>query len=371
VDQSIRWGIWGTGAIANKVASDIPLAKGAILHAVASRTEERARQFALRHRAAKWYGSLGAMLADADVDAVYVSTPNHRHAGDSIACIEAGKAVLCEKPFALNLAQAQQTVDAARRSKVFCMEAMWTRFIPAVIEAKRLIDSGAIGPVRLIQGNFGFIAPEGSKPRLFDLAMGGGALMDIGIYPISFAHHLLGAPQSVTGTTRLGPTGVDLHSAYQLLYPNGALADLWSSFQVQGTNEAFVFGERGMLHLCTPFYHAHRLILQTHTVAHSKGNGHPKSAGASLLGIAEAMGMAPAVKSMRRRLSPLLALLKRGRVQSFPFAGNGYQFELMEVNRCLREKRIESAVMPLDETLEVMRTLDALRSQWGMVFPQE
>jgi predicted dehydrogenase len=177
--------------------------------------------------------------------------------------------------------------------------------------------------------------------------MGGGALMDIGIYPLSFAHHLLGIPQSVIGTTRLGKTGVDEHSAYQLLYPDGALADLWASFQVDGTNEAYIFGERGTLRLSAPFYRGHRLVLQTRAV--------PEAAGAQNLKPGEALGIGPAPDGE----------------QNFPFDGHGYQFELMEVSRCLREKRTESAIMPLDHTLDVMRTLDAVRAQWGMDFPQD
>ena len=137
----IRWGIWGTGVIAHQVASDFRLVSGAVLHAVASRTVERAGQFASRHGIARSYGGLEPLLSDAEVDVVYVATPNYRHAEDCLACIQAGKAVLCEKPFALNLAEARQIVDAAQQRKVFCMEAMWMRFIPAVMEAKRLIDA--------------------------------------------------------------------------------------------------------------------------------------------------------------------------------------------------------------------------------------
>jgi len=370
VKQIIRWGIWGSGTIAHKLASDVRLADGAVLHAVASRTEEHARQFAQQFGAAKWYGGLEPLLNDPEVDAVYIATPNHRHMDDCIAAVEAGKAVLCEKPFALSHAQTQRIVDAARRRKVFCMEAMWTRFIPAVIEARRLIDTGAIGTVRLIQGHFAFPARVSNDARHLNIAMGGGALLDIGVYPISFAHYLLGAPQSIKGTAYIGPTGVDLQSAYQLGFANGVMADLWSSFLIEGTNDFTVFGDDGMLRLCKPFYAAHRLILQTGKNPGTAGQ-HPKSAPSGLRKFFAGLRDTPAAWSVRRRLSPALEALSGGSARSLPFPGKGYQFEINEVNRCLREQRTESAVMPLDGSLAVMRTMDALRAQWGLVYPQE
>ncbi len=371
VKKAIRWGIWGTGHIAHKVASDFCLASGGVLHAAASRTEEQARRFATQHGAAKWYGGLNSLLNDAEVDAVYVATPNQRHAEDSIACMEAGKAVLCEKPFALNLRQAQRMVDAARLQKVFCMEAMWTRFIPAVVEAKRRIDAGDIGPIRMIQGNFGHPMPDRPGSRVFDIELGGGALLDLGVYPISLAQHLLGAAHSIKGTGTLAATGVDEQSSYQLLFANGALAHLWASLRVRGTDEAVIFGERGSLRLCEPFYRADRFVLRSHGLQQAATHEGPSPDATGIKRAVAALRTAPAAQSLRRRLSPLLALLRRGHMHAYPFAGNGYQFEVMEVNRCLLEQRTESAIMPLDDSLEVMRIMDALRAQWGLVYPQE
>jgi len=331
MNQAIRWGIWGTGHIAHKVAGDFPLAEGSVLHAVASRTGERARLFAAEVGAAKWHEGLGPLLRDAEVDAVYIATPHPLHLDDCLACIEAGKAVLCEKPFALNEGQARRMIDAARSRGVFCMEAMWTRFLPAVVEAKRLIDAGGLGSVRMIQGNFAHPAAEDADSRLFALGMGGGALLDIGVYVISLAQHLLGEPKAVCGTALIGATGVDVQSAYQLAFPGGAIADLAASLQVLGNNEFVVLGTSGLLRLCGPFYAAQRLGIEAHD---------------------------------NRRVV-------ENTVRTLPFAGNGYQFQLMEVNRCLREGRTESAIMPWNDTLEVMRTMDSLRSQWGLVYPQE
>ena len=349
----IRWGIWGTGAIAHAFVADFPLVKGAAIQAVASRAVENAQRFAARYGIAKSYTGLEPMLNDPQVDAVYVATPNSRHMEDSLACIAAGKAVLCEKPFALDLAQALQIADAARQRKVFCMEAMWTRFIPAVIEAKRAIDCGAIGLIRLMQGNFAYPVPAGTESRFFDAKAGGGALLDRGVYLVSLAQHLLGVPLSMSASACIGPTGVDEQSSYQLVYKGGALADFAASLRTRGSNQVTISGERGVIRLCDPFYRAHRLVTQTFS----------PPAGDSASSPGGGLRDSPTVKAVRRRLSPLLDFLQRGRVQAFPFPGNGYQFELQHVSDCLREQRIESAIMPLSDSLEVMQTIDMLRGQ--------
>ena len=353
--KPIHWGIWGTGAVAHAVASDFRLADRALLHAVASRTEDRARKFAACHGASKSYAGLAPLLHDPAVDVIYIATPNDHHMADSIACLRAGKAVLCEKPFALDLEQAQKTVDTARQHKVFCMEAMWTRFIPAVIAAKSAIKDGVIGPIRMMQGNFAYPIPEASDSRLLDPKHGGGALLDRGVYLISLSQHLLGTPLSIRGTACLGPTCVDEQSAYQLVYKD-ALSDFAASLRTKGTNEVTISGERGMLRLCEPFYRAHRLVTQTFAA--------PQAVSADDL-LTKRGGLVAAVRdsSLRRRLGPLLTALQGGRAQNYPFSGNGYQFELQHVSDCLREQRIESPIMPLSDTLEVMRTMDALRSQ--------
>jgi len=366
----IRWGIWGTGAVARLVANDFQLARGAVLHAVASRTVERAREFASEFGAEKWYEGLSSLLKDTEVDVVYVATPNHRHLEDCLACIQAGKPVVCEKPFALNRAQAELIANAARKHKVFCMEAMWTRFTPAIMEAKRCIDAGEIGRVRFIQGNFAYPASMGRDSRLFNIDAGGGALLDRGVYLISLAQLLLGTPDSIRGTAALGTTGVDEQSSYQLAFAGGAIANLAASLLVRGTNEMVICGDRGMLRICDPFYCAHRLVLEPHShEAMTQGNS-TYSQGV-LRRLVARLRREPALKSLRRRLGPLLYLLQRRRVRTYPLAGNGYQFELIEVNRCLHEGLTESPMMTLGHSLEVMRTMDTLRSQWGLVYPQE
>jgi predicted dehydrogenase len=371
VNNAVRWGIWGTGAVASHVAGDFRLADGALLQAVASRTVERAKEFASRHGVARWYEGLDALLHDAEVDVVYVASPNHRHFEDCLAAIGAGKGVLCEKPFALNLRQAEEMVEAARQRGVFCMEGMWTRFIPAVVETRRYIDSGAIGAIRLVQGNFAYPAAASAGSRLFRLEDGGGALLDRGVYLISLVQQLLGSPRTVRGSACLGGSGVDEQSAYQLEYGSGALADLAASLLVRGTNELAVYGEKGSVRLCDPFYRAHRIELQAYERPATEGT---EGVRANPTGARKALGAvrdAPGLKSLRRRLDPMMSLLGRGRVRLFPFGGDGYQFEIQEASRCIREGRTESAAMPLEDTLAVMRTMDALRVQWGLVYPQD
>jgi predicted dehydrogenase len=361
----IRWGIWGTGAIANLVASDFRQVSGAELHAVASRNLVHAQSFAGRHGIAKSYQGLEALLNDAQVDVVYVASPNHRHLDDCLACIHAGKAVMCEKPFALDLDEARRIVEAARSRNIFCMEAMWTRFIPAVREAKRYVDEGAVGAIRLMQGNFAYAAPAGSEARFFDAQRGGGALLDRGVYLISLAQHLLGAPIAIHGTSSVGQTGVDEQSAYQLVYADGALANFTASLRVRGGNEVEICGERGLLRLCEPFYAPHRIIFQPSAppapLVREDSSAKPG-------GVRKLTG-APAVKLLRRRLSPLVDVLRGKRSRKFLFSGNGYQFELLHVNECLRQGRTESTIMSLDDSLEVMRTMDAIRSQMDPAHP--
>ena len=370
MEKLIRWGIWGTGAIAHSAADDLRLVSGTLLHGVASRRVERARSFAAQHGIARFYTGLQALLDDPEIDVVYVASPNYCHLDDSLSCIQAGKALLCEKPFALDLHQAQRIVDAARQRKVFCMEAMWTRFIPAIIEAKRCIDADMIGSIRLIQGNFSYPVPAGGEAHFFDRELGGGAMLDRGVYLISLAQHLLGRPQSISGTAYLGPTGVDEQSGYQLAYAGGTLAVLAASLRVRVTNEVWIFGDGGSLRLCEPFYRAHRLVLKQYAQQQAVvGEGsRPNSRGAGRI-IAGARNSSTA-KSLLRRFSPLREFLSRGQVRSFPFAGNGYQFQFAEVSQCVREQRNESAIMPLDDSLEVMRTMDALRAQWSPAHPQ-
>jgi predicted dehydrogenase len=367
-DRPIRWGFWGTGAIAHAVASDLRRVRGSVLHAVGSRTLPNAERFAAQWGVRKCHAGLEALLDDERIDIVYIASPNDRHAPDSLAVIRAGKAVLCEKPFTLNLAQAEEVVRAAREQRVFCMEAMWTRFIPAVQQAKRWVDLGVLGTIRLMQGSFSYPA-SASQSRLFNRELGGGALLDRGVYLISLAQYLQGAPRCVRGVASIGETGVDEQSAYQLVYPNGALADFAASLRTRGANEAIVAGDRGTIRLCEPFYRAHRIVLQRFPPPEEL----PARDGAQSRGamgkIVRSLKRAPVAQWLLRRVGPAQRLLEPRQVRVFPFPGHGYQFQLRHVGDCLRQRRLESPIMPLDDSLEVMRVMDEIASQIGLRHP--
>lgn len=356
--EVVRWGFWGLGHVARLVAADLRLVPGAVLEAVAARTAEQAERFAREHGAARSYAGFDALLADPLIDAVYIATPPDRHAADSLAAIASGKAVLCEKPFALDAREAETLAAAAATRGVFCMEAMWTRFIPAVVAAKAAVDRGELGAIRLVTGDFAYPVDRGSAPRLFDRSSGGGALLDRGIYLVSLAQHLLGAPSHVQALA-CGGDGVDEQGSYQLLYPGGALATFSASLQVRGGNAFAIHGERASLTLHDPFYRAHRTTLEPARRAPSTAPS-PQVAAASGALSTPSWRSSAAVLAWLRRLDPLVRRLRGRRVQTSNFPGNGYQFELIEATRCIAQGRRESAVMPLADSVAVMKILDSL-----------
>jgi predicted dehydrogenase len=347
MDGVVRFGFWGAGRVAHDVATDLALVAGAKAVAVASRSAASAQALAGRHGIARHGAGLDVLLRDREVDVIYIATPAHCHAADALACIGAGKGVLCEKPFALDAGQAQQVIDAARQARVFCMEAMWTRFVPAVVEARRLVASNALGAIRWLSGSFGYPVDEASHASLFDARQGGGALLDRGVYLISLAQHLLGEPTSAAATARVGRNGADEDVDVQLGFHGGARADLWASLRALAGNDFTLCGERGSLRLRDPFYRSHALELK-HAL--------PATAGGAGGGLKAALRGNATLQGLRRRWRGA------GPVRRFAFPGNGYQFELAEVVRCLRAQRFESPTMPWADTLSVMRTLDRLQA---------
>ena len=325
--DSIRWAILGTGSIAHQFARGLADAHDVSLVAVGSRSGETADAFADEFDIPRRHGSYEALAADPDVDVVYVSTPHPFHKDNSILLLEHGKAVLCEKPFIMNAEQAQTVIGVAREHGMFLMEAMWTRYIPAVVRARELIAEGAIGDGRMVQADFGFRASMDPESRLFNKALGGGALLDVGIYVLSLASMVLGPkPREVVSTAQLGETGVDEQSAVLLKYAGGELAVLSCAVRTGTTVEATLFGTEGSIRIHSPFF---------------------KSAGLTVT---------------RGRNEELVEL---------PLRGNGYNYEADEVGRCLRAGDKESAVMPLDESLALMHPTDRIRGQWGLTYPME
>ncbi len=323
----IRWGILGCGNIARKFATGLQALDDAELVAVGSRTEDKASSFAAEFGAARSHGSYEALAADADVDAIYVATPHPMHRDNSILCLEAGKAVLCEKPFTINATEARAVVDVARQRGVFLMEAMWTRFLPVMVQVRRWLAEGAIGEPRMVTADFGFRSGVNPEGRLFNPALGGGALLDVGIYPISFACMVFGPhPESIASAATLGETGVDEQAGVILSYAGGQMAVATTAIRVSTPHEARILGTDGRILLEPSFWKGERVTLQ---------------AGG------------------------------KDETLELPLEGNGYNYEAAEVGRCLRAGELESPSMTLDETVAIMEVLDRIRGQWGLKYPME
>lgn len=320
--ETIRWGILGTGSIARTFAGDFPLVPRADLAAVASRSLGRAQEFAERCGAEGAYGSYTELLDADDVDVVYIATPHTHHRDLALAAIERGKAVLVEKAFTATLAGTQQVIDAARRAEVFCMEAMWTRFLPAVAAAREIVAWGRIGDVLGVQGDLTAFRRFETGHRLFDKNLGGGALLDLGVYPISFAQAFLGTARQVHCVGRLAPNGVDIAVAMSLEYVTGGTAALSCAFDVHGAGRIAIQGTKGWIDVEPRFHHPTTLSVHR-------------------------SGVVP-------------------RIIEANFHGRGYVHEINEVNECLLEGRTESATMPLDDTLETMRVVQECLDQLGL-----
>jgi predicted dehydrogenase len=322
VSAEIRWGIVGPGRIAEKVVEDFAVVDGARVAAVASRSIDRAQAFAERHGVDRAHRSYADILADPDVDVLYVATPHSQHHAVALAALRAGKALLIEKAFTATTAGATEIVELARETGVFVMEAMWTRFQPAVVALRELIEDGAIGEVRSVQADLGVAREYDPADRLFDLSQGGGALLDLGVYVVSFAQMLLGTPERVTAAGSLFPSGADAEASLLLDHGDGRTATLMTSLRNALPGQARVFGTAGWIDVLPRFHHPTTIVLHRH-------DAEPET--------------------ITRQ--PL---------------GAGYAHELIEVNECLRARRTESAVMPLADTLAVQTILGEAAEQLGV-----
>jgi predicted dehydrogenase len=327
-DRPIRWGILGAGGIANTVSHDINLTKGNAVTAVAARDADRAAQFAVRHGAARSYGDYTALVDDDEVDVVYVSTTHPHHRAHALMAIEAGKAVMIEKPVCLNAADAREVFAAAKQEGVFAMEAMWTRINPLIRKAQQLIADGAIGTVRGVRNEFGLGLPFDPKHRLYDIDNGGGALLDLGVYPVTFAYLFMGPPDEVRTVGTLSPTGSDETVAMQWMYGAHPGAQLWTSAPIHAPNEAAILGSKGWISFLPEAFRPTGMVL--HTDAGEERTGDPLA----------------------------------GR-------GHGYGPEIEEVARCLRAGLLESPLVPQADTIAILEILDAARAAVGVVYPGE
>ena len=325
--RKLRWGIIGAGHIGRKFAIGLKSSELCELVAIGSRSQEKSDAFggelAVPHR----HGSYQAVADDPDVDAVYIATPHPMHKGPSLMCLEAGKAVLCEKPFMVNAKEARQVIALARRKGLFLMEAMWARFQPVQVKTRELIAAGRIGEVRMVMADFAFRCAWNPEGRLLNPHLAGGGLLDVGIYPLALARMVLGEPRKVVSLAHLGETGVDEQAGIVLKHDAGRLAVLVCGVRTSSPMEARILGAEGNIHLPSIWWKGERLTVT--------------SAG------------------------------KEPETIQTPMAGNGYNYEADEVARCIAAGKTESDIMPLDETLSIMKLMDDIRAQWGLKYPME
>lgn len=323
----IRWGILGPGTISQKFATGLKTIPDAEIVAVGSRDLQRANIFADAFDIPHRHGNYIELAANSEVDVIYVATPHPFHKECAMLCLEAGKAVLCEKPFTVDADQAEKMITSARKHKQFLMEAMWTRFIPVMVKVRAWLADGVIGEPRMLTADFGNwveLSAENLKGRLFTPELAGGALLDIGVYTVSLASMVFGTPAEITSLAHIGKTGVDERAAILLGYDTGQIANLSCAITTRTSHEARIFGTKGAIH----------------------------------------------IPNFPRATSAMLEVIDKEPLRiEIPFTANGYEYQAIEVTNCLRKGKLESDVMPLDESLSIIKTMDVARAQWGLEYP--
>jgi len=319
MSEPLCWGLIGTGWIADSFAADLAFTDSGRAVAVGSRRMETANRFADRFDIPNRHASYEALVADPDVDVVYVATPHPLHHPDTLLALRAGKPVLVEKPFTMNAAEARELVAVARAEKLFCMEAMWTRFLPHIAQIRRLIAEGALGDIVTVSADHGQWFAKDPGFRLFAPELGGGALLDLGVYPVSFASMLLGAPDTITALVDPAFTGVDGQTSMLFRYASGAQAVLTCTSLARSPTRAAIVGTEARIEIEGDFYTP----------------------------------------------SPFTLITRTGERTFYdePHEGRGLWHQADEVARCLREGLLESPLMPLDESVSIMQTMDAVLAQ--------
>ncbi len=319
-----NFGILGPGKIARRFADAFQYVPNARVYAVASRDSGKAKEFAAAVGADKSYSSYEKIARDPAVDIIYIATPHPFHHPQTLLCLQHHKAVLCEKPLALNLKQVKEMTALASLNQTFLMEGMWTRFFPATLKTLELIGSGIIGEVKFVQGDFGFAAPVNHDNRVYNLSLGGGAQLDVGVYPLFLALLVLGKPDQVKSFSHLADTGADASTSALLHYAHGAIADIFSSVVTDSPKEGHIIGTKGRIRMHAPWYKTQKISLH----------------------------------------------LNSGEVTEFPFphSGNGFEYQIREVVRCLEEKKTECELMPHAMSLMMAEVADEIRRQGGVTY---
>lgn len=325
MQKNYNWAILGCGKIARKFSSDLKLLPNARLYAAAARDTQKAHEFAREFGFEKAYGSYQELVNDPTVDVVYIATPHSHHHEHTLLCLNHGKAVLCEKAFALTRAEAAEMVETARARQLFLMEAFWTRFQPSYQKTLEILRSGQLGAVKIVRSDFAFNAPYDPEKRLYNLELGGGSLLDIGIYPVFAALSALGKPDRIKALASFSPTGAEESVTMAFQYAGGEMASLYSSFAAYSSIVTDYACEKGFLRL------ERRWFAPTSITIWHEGD-------------------------------------REERI-TFENIGSGYQHEAAHVMECLDAGKTESDLMPLDFSLLQMETLDRVRSEAGIVFP--
>ncbi|HOL79138.1 MAG TPA: Gfo/Idh/MocA family oxidoreductase [Clostridiales bacterium] len=323
--KTIRWGIVGAGNIANRFAEACNNTPGAELCAVASRDIAKAEQFAKKYNIPHAFGSYEEMAAFDGIDIAYIATPHGLHADNSILFMNHKKAVLSEKPITLNMSELERMIASAKENDVFLMEAMWARFVPGTKKLLEIVESGSLGKIRGIQSTFSYDMSDEPDHHAFDPKYGGGSILDVGCYCLSFASWYANSePEQITAVAELSDKGVDLHCCYLIKYKNGAIASLSSGMTLRKPNEGYLFGEKG-------YAYVERSYAPQKIELHIEG--------------------------------------KDVEVIDCPYYGNGFEEQIMEASECLRQGKKESDIMTHDQSRLIMRLMDEIRRQVGVKYP--
>lgn len=329
-EPKVRWGILGCGRIARKFAADLRLVADAELTAIASRNKETLELFAKDFPSRHLHNSYEGLVTNKEVDVIYVATPHSHHHEHSMLCLNHNKGVLCEKAFAINSRQAMEMVKTAREKKVFLMEALWTKFLPHYKKLQELLEQKILGDIKSVLVNFGFNTAGNPAQRLFDPSLGGGTLLDIGIYNVFMTMSILGKPDFIEATMTPASTGVDEQIAVLFKYKSGAMAQLFASFATNLPTQAEINGTAGCITLTSRFYEPSATIQLSKKVPYER---------------------------------EMIPVDKEG--------GFGYQYEARHVNECLKKGLIESPVMTHADTLTLMEVLDTIRIKAGIKYPAD
>ena len=322
----INWAILGPGKIAHKFADAFRNVPEAKLYAIASRDAARGKEFARKFKVPQQHNTYEALVADPNVDIIYIATPHPFHYAQTLLCLNHKKAVLCEKPLTMSLKNASEMVTLARSMGTFLMEGMWSRFFPSILKTLELIRGGVIGEIKFLRADFGFVAPYDPDGRVFNLKLGGGAQLDVGVYPMFLALLVLGKPEKIQALSRRALTGADETTSAQFYFKNGSIAHIMSSVVIDTPKQAEIIGTLGTIVMHTPWHKS-----QTITVKMNSGET---------------------------------------RSIDLPYSGLGFEFQLAHVNSCMQDGLKESSLLSHDLSLSMAETADEILRQGGIVYPE-